>query len=51
MERMEGIMNSYVLAFFNKYLKDIDTPLLKGPSATYPEVEFNSHDGQTKREK
>lgn len=38
---MEGILNSYVLAFFNKYLRGKDTPLLKGPSASYPEVEFN----------
>ncbi len=41
--RMEGIMNAYVLAFFNKYLKGKDTPLLKGPAASYPEVEFSSH--------
>ncbi len=47
--RMEGIMNGYVLAFFDKYIKGKDTPLLKGPSANYPEVEFNSHGRQTKR--
>ncbi len=39
--RMESVMNAYVLAFFNKYLKGKDTPLLKEPSANYPEVEFS----------
>jgi hypothetical protein len=43
---MEGIMNAYVLAFFNKYLNGKDTPLLKAPSATYPEVEFNLHNAK-----
>jgi len=47
--RMEGIMNGYVLAFFDRYLKGKDTPLLKGVPANYPEVEFNSHGRQTKR--
>ncbi|MGI8838984.1 MAG: alpha/beta hydrolase family protein [Pyrinomonadaceae bacterium] len=46
--RMEGIMNDYVLAFFDKYLKSKDVPLLKGPAAKYPEIQFNLHGRQTK---
>ncbi len=44
-ERMERIISDYVLAFFDKYLKGKgkDTPLLRGPSTSYPEVEFNWH--------
>ncbi len=49
--RMEGIINSYVLAFFDKYLKGKETSLLKGPPSNYPEVEFNSHGRQAKKEK
>ena len=49
--RMERIMSDYVLAFFDKYLKGKDAPLLKGPPANYPEIEFKSHGRQTKREK
>ncbi|MGI8732051.1 MAG: alpha/beta hydrolase family protein [Pyrinomonadaceae bacterium] len=49
--RMERIINDYVLAFFDKYLKGKDAPLLKGPPANYPEVEFNSHGRQAKRKK
>lgn len=45
-ERMEKITSDYVLAFFDKYLKNKDSPLLKGPSADYPEVEFKSHGRQ-----
>ncbi len=44
--RMEGIMNAYVLAFLNKYLKGKDTSLLKGASPSYPEVEFNLHNAR-----
>lgn len=39
-KRMYRVANAYILAFFNKYLKDTDSPLLKGPSAEYPEVTF-----------
>lgn len=45
-ERMERIMNDYVLAFFDKYLKGKEAPLLNGPAARYPEVEFKSHSQQ-----
>lgn len=41
--RMELIVNAYTLAFFDKYLRGKDSPLLKTPSASYPEVEFSSH--------
>ena len=40
--RMLDILNSYVLAFFNEYLIGIASPLLDGPSLTYPEVLFYS---------
>ena len=36
--KMLKIMNAYTLAFFNKYLKEIDSPLLDGPSPDFPEV-------------
>ncbi len=38
--RMEGIMNTYLLAFFDQHLKGIDSPLLAGSSTSYPELEF-----------
>ncbi len=41
-DRMEVIMSAYTLAFFDKYLRGKDSPLLKTPSAPYPEVEFSS---------
>jgi hypothetical protein len=31
-----------VLAFFDEYLKDIDQPLLDGPSDEFPEVTIES---------
>ncbi|MEN8210088.1 MAG: hypothetical protein ABFR31_00100 [Thermodesulfobacteriota bacterium] len=42
-KRMAGIINSYVLAFFDKYLKEKNTDLLEGPSPDYPEVIFNKN--------
>jgi dienelactone hydrolase len=39
-ERVLGIINEYVVAYFDQYLLDIGTPLLDGPSSEYPEVEF-----------
>jgi dienelactone hydrolase len=38
--RGEQITNVYLLAFFDQFLKSIDSPLLKGPSSGYPEVQF-----------
>lgn len=40
--RMSKIYNAYTLAFFDKYLKGEDSPLLAAPSPTYPEVEFQA---------
>jgi len=36
----EQIANVYLLAFFDQALKAVDSPLLKGPSSDYPEVQF-----------
>lgn len=38
--RMEKIINSYLLAFFDKHLKGIDAPLLNEPDPAFPEVDF-----------
>ncbi|MGB7539058.1 MAG: hypothetical protein WBM17_11005 [Anaerolineales bacterium] len=40
--RMEHILNSYLLAFFDKYLKGMDSPLLNGPEPAFPEVDFSA---------
>jgi pimeloyl-ACP methyl ester carboxylesterase len=40
--RANKIVNAYVLAFFDKYLKGKAAPLLDGPSADYKEVQFQS---------
>jgi len=37
-ERTGRIVSRYTLAFFDKYLKGIDQPLLDGPSPDIPEV-------------
>ena len=37
------ITNTYLLAFFDEYLKGDDTGLLNGTSPAFPEVEFASH--------
>ena len=37
--RVTQIVRTYLLSFFNKYLKGEDDHLLDGPSADYPEVE------------
>ncbi len=36
------VMNTYTLAFFDQYLKDIPSPLLQGPSPDYPEMDFTA---------
>jgi len=43
-ERMIYIQNVYSLAFFDKHLKGLASPLLNGPSAEFPEVVFRSND-------
>jgi hypothetical protein len=40
--RMLGILNDYVLSFFNEHLKGVTSTLLDGPSLDYPEVMFYS---------
>jgi len=40
--RMLQLVNAYILAFFNRYLKGEDAPLLEGPSPDYPEVEIQA---------
>lgn len=41
-ERMEKIMSSYVLAFFDKYLKNVNSPMLKTGASEFPEVTFSA---------
>lgn len=42
-ERDLEITNTYLVAFFNKHLKNIDSELLKGPSSKYQNIEFSMH--------
>ncbi len=39
-KRMVTIVNTYLVAFFDSYFKNLDSPLLKGPSSEFPEVDF-----------
>jgi predicted dienelactone hydrolase len=39
--RGEQIASAYLVAFFNRYLRGIESPLLSGPSPDYPEVQIN----------
>ena len=41
-QRMETILNRYLVAFFDKHLMGIARPLLDGPDPKYPEVDFQS---------
>ncbi|MFN8494608.1 MAG: hypothetical protein U0350_43810 [Caldilineaceae bacterium] len=41
-ERGWRITSAYTVAFFDQYLKGVASPLLKGPSTVYPEVEFKA---------
>ena len=40
-ERGEQIASVYLVAFFDRYLRDFESPLLSGPSQSYPEVQFS----------
>jgi dienelactone hydrolase len=40
--RAAHVINTYLLAFFDQYLKGDSSPLLNGPSSEYPEVEFEA---------
>ena len=42
-ERTLHVVDAYILAFFNQYLKNQPSPLLNGPTPDYPEVQFESH--------
>ena len=42
-ERTLHVVDAYMLAFFDTYLKNQPSPLLNGPSLDYPEVHFESH--------
>jgi hypothetical protein len=44
--RSVQIVNAYLLAFFDKYLKDEGALLLDGPSEDYPEVDFQLRNNQ-----
>jgi predicted dienelactone hydrolase len=39
-DRMAHVANSYIVAFFDSYLKGQTAPLLDGPSEDFPEVTF-----------
>jgi hypothetical protein len=43
--RMLSIINAYVLAFLDRYLKEETNPLLDGPSSDYPEVTITIRSG------
>jgi predicted dienelactone hydrolase len=38
--RGAAVQRAYIAAFFDRYLRHRPSPLLRGPSADYPEVEF-----------
>jgi hypothetical protein len=40
-QRVLRIINDYAVAYFDEYLKGIETPLLEGTSDEYPEVGFD----------
>jgi hypothetical protein len=40
--RAVHVVNTYLRAFFDQYLKGEESPLLNGPSSDYPEVEFEA---------
>jgi predicted dienelactone hydrolase len=41
--RAHNIMNAYSLAFFDRYLKRLPSPLLEGPSEQFPDVLLETH--------
>jgi predicted dienelactone hydrolase len=45
-ERMEHVLNSYLLAFFDKHLRGVDSPLLHGTSPDFPEVSIRFRNAQ-----
>jgi hypothetical protein len=41
-QRAHAIINAYLLAFFDRHLKNLSKPLLDRPAKQYPEVLFNT---------
>ena len=41
--RAVNLVDAYIVAFFNQYLKNQPSPLLNGATSAYPEVTFESH--------
>jgi dienelactone hydrolase len=46
-QKMLRIMNAYTLAFFERHLKGIDSPLLDGPSSDFPEVTLKARNNMS----
>jgi hypothetical protein len=42
-ERTVAVIDAYMLAFLDQYLKQQPSPLLNGPARDYPEAQFASH--------
>lgn len=42
-DRTLKVVNTYLLAFFDRYLKNQPSPLLQGRSIDYPDVQFEAH--------
>ena len=42
-ERGLEVSNAYLVAFFDRYLKNMNSALLQGSSSAYPEVQFEKH--------
>lgn len=47
--RARRIINAYILAFLDTYLKGKKSRLLEGPSPDFPEVAFTAHVTKRKR--
>ena len=41
------VLNAYIVAFFDRYLKGEEQALLQGPSADFPEVELQANEAAT----
>jgi predicted dienelactone hydrolase len=42
-DRTLKVVNAYLIAFFDQYLKNQPSPLLNGAAINYPEVQFDAH--------
>ncbi|MCT2586307.1 alpha/beta hydrolase family protein [Actinophytocola gossypii] len=43
-QRSQQLLLDFTTAFFDRFLRDREAPILDGPSAAYPEVEFRATD-------